>query len=207
MIQIHRTPMILEKIYPSLTWRRDSNDELFLTFDDGPHPEITSWVLEELDKYQAKATFFCVGENLNSQSKIVNRMVEKGHLLANHTQNHLKGWKVNNNDYVENVLECEAEIRKIQEQKRQLFRPPYGRIKKSQIEKLKSQYEIIMWSHLSWDFDNNLNASVAIKNLKKARPGSIIVFHDSEKAFKNLKKILPEILPYWTSLHYRLNRL
>lgn len=207
MIQFHKTPRILEAAFPSLVWRRKSTSEIFLTFDDGPHPEITPWVLEELKKVNAKATFFCVGENLESQAELAKKIVEEGHLVANHTYNHLKGWKVDNQTYLENVVQCDKAIESIQSNKNKLFRPPYGRIKKSQIENLVSNYEIIMWSHLSWDFDRKLDIEKSIKNLKKASPGSIVVFHDSEKAFNNLKILLPQMLAHWYSLNYKFSTL
>ena len=207
MIQFHKTPKILEKIYPALEWKKESLNELFLTFDDGPHPEITSWVLKELDRFDAKATFFCVGENLKLHPETAKKIVSTGHHIANHTKDHSKGWEIPNQDYFRNISACEEEINNVQQKENRLFRPPYGRIRKTQIEELKSKYQIIMWSHLSWDFDKNLNISKSIKSLKIAKPGSIIVFHDSEKSFDNLKILLPEVLTHWSSLNYKFSTL
>lgn len=207
MIQVHHTPKFVRRLYPSLTWKKSSKDTLFLTFDDGPHPEITPWVLEKLDKFDAKATFFCVGENIDKYPDIAKKTNKKGHLLSNHTYHHLKGWKVNKTHYLEDVSACQNSINKIIPNKKMLFRPPYGRIKRNQIQALALDYEIIMWSHLSWDFDPSLNIKQAFRSMKKVSPGSIVVFHDSEKANKNLRDLLPELLDYWTEKGFKLEAL
>ena len=206
MIQLHKTPSLLRKIYPNLIWEKESEDEIFLTFDDGPNPDATPWVLELLKEYEAKATFFCVGQNLVKYPDVAHKTVEEGHLLANHTFNHLKGWATRMNEYRENISLCSEELKKLQ-QPDSLFRPPYGRITKKQIAQLKDDYRIVMWSHLSWDFDSKVNIKRAIKRLKVANPGSIIVFHDSQKSFNNLKKVLPPLLSHWSSLNFKFNTL
>lgn len=188
-MQFHKTPRILHSIFPELTWRKHSSEAIYLTFDDGPHPEITNWVFETLDNFDARATFFCVGENLSKYPEIQSKAIEKGHVVANHTYNHLKGWETDNARYIQNIDKCDQHI----EKPNNLFRPPYGRIKRSQIHLLKDR-EIVMWSHLSWDFDKNMNHNRSIELLSKANPGSILVFHDSIKAFDNLKIILEPIL-------------
>lgn len=204
MIQFHRTPGILHRLYPSLVWHKETTaKELFLTFDDGPHPDITPWVLSQLEAYEAKATFFCVGENLMKYTPTAQQIFQKGSLIANHTHNHLKGWKTNNQSYLENIQLCEKAIDQVFSQKKLLFRPPYGRIKRSQINQIGAAYQIIMWSHLSWDFDKSLNLSKAINAMKKVKNGSIVVFHDSEKSFQNLKRLLPQMLSYWSANGFR----
>jgi len=207
MIQLHRTPSILSKWYPSLIWSRPHSDGLLLTFDDGPHPAITLWVLEQLEKYHAKATFFCVGENIEKFGDVTKQIVSRGHLVANHTHNHLRGWKTDDTYYLENVTKCQKEIDLHQHTDINYFRPPYGRINRNQIRTLNKVYDIVMWSHLSWDFYEHLNIKRSIKGLKKAKPGSIIVFHDSEKSFKNLQRLLPELLAYWSSNHLKFSTL
>ncbi len=199
----NQTPGILKKIYPSLTWEKESSSEIYLTFDDGPHPEITPWVLEQLDAYEAKATFFCVGECLNQFKKIAEETINRGHKLANHTYHHEKGWKTSNDAYGKSVEKCNKVVNEIQKQPNKLFRPPYGRIRRNQILQLRSNFRIIMWSHLALDFKEKLNISKSIRKLKAARPGSIIVFHDNEKSFENLRKMLPECLAHWSSLNYK----
>jgi peptidoglycan/xylan/chitin deacetylase (PgdA/CDA1 family) len=175
---------------------------IYLTFDDGPHPEITAWVMDELKKHQIKATFFCVGENLKTHTETAKQLLTEGHQIGNHTMHHIKGWKHNNGDYLRDIQSCETEIRDIHEQldikkpQPRLFRPPYGQIKPSQIKLLRTKgYEIIQWSDLSCDYDKRLDCEKSLSALvKNAKPGSIVVFHDSEKAEHQLKQILPSYL-------------
>lgn len=206
MIHLYKTPKLAKIIYPSLIWEKESMDTIYLTFDDGPHPEITNWVLDELEKVKAKATFFCIGDHLQKFNETAVRIISKAHRIANHTQEHLRGWDVDDDTYFESIADCGREIKRLQGSSK-LFRPPYGRIKKTQIKKLRSTYQIIMWSHLSWDFDKKLNIGKSVASLKKAKPGSIVVFHDSEKAFQNLKQLLPEVLLHWSSLNYKFETL
>lgn len=207
MIQFHRTPSFVKKWYPSLTWERPSKDAIYLTFDDGPHPAITPWVMEQLDNVGAKATFFCVGENIKKYPEITKKLVQRGHRLGNHTFNHLKGWHTSDQQYIENVKVCDEVIEQFQEEEKKLFRPPYGRIKKSQVHFLRDQYDIVMWSHLSWDFAKNLDVDKSIRKLKKVKPGNIIVFHDSSKSFKNLQQILPEVLQFYLQNGFKFETL
>ena len=196
-------PSTIQWLIPSCTWRKEGQGKvIYLTFDDGPNPEITAWVTDELKKHQIKATFFCVGDNLRKFPEIAKRLLTEGHQIGNHTMHHIKGWKYNNDDYLEDIENCEKEIRKIQEQfenktaQPRLFRPPYGQIKPSQIKLLRERgYEIIQWSDLSCDYDKHLNCEKSLSALvKNAKPGSIVVFHDSEKAEHQLKQILPSYL-------------
>jgi peptidoglycan/xylan/chitin deacetylase (PgdA/CDA1 family) len=196
-------PSTIQWLIPSCTWRKEGQGKvIYLTFDDGPNPEITAWVMDELKKHQIKATFFCVGDNLRKFPEVAKRLLTEGHQIGNHTMHHIKGWKYNNDDYLEDVENCEKEIRKIQEQfenktaQSRLFRPPYGQIKPSQIKLLRERgYEIIQWSDLSCDYDKHLNCEKSLSALvKNAKPGSIVVFHDSEKAEHQLKQILPSYL-------------
>jgi len=196
-------PSTIQWLIPSCTWRKEGQGKvIYLTLDDGTNPEITAWVMDELKKHQIKATFFCVGDNLRKFPEIAKRLLTEGHQIGNHTMHHIKGWKYNNDDYLEDVENCEKEIRKIQEQfenktaQPRLFRPPYGQIKPSQIKLLRERgYEIIQWSDLSCDYDKHLNYEKSLSALvKNAKPGSIVVFHDSEKAEHQLKQILPSYL-------------
>ena len=193
---LHETPSWVQKIYPDCIWNIETTrKEIFLTFDDGPIPEATEFVLDQLELYDARATFFCVGENLQKHKGIARKVVEAGHILGNHTFNHLKGWRTNNATYYENVLKCENQLGEFQESQL-LFRPPYGRIKRSQAAALK-EYKIIMWNRLSWDFGKNLNTSKALKYLMESPAGSILVFHDNQKSFKNMSVLLPQVLKYF----------
>ena len=196
-------PSTIQWLIPSCTWRKEGQGKvIYLTFDDGPNPEITAWVMDELKKHQIKATFFCVGDNLKKFPEVAKKLLTEGHQIGNHTMHHIKGWKHKNVDYLKDIENCETEIRKIHEQMNdekaqpRLFRPPYGQIKPSQIELLREKgYEIIQWSNLSCDYDKRLNCEKSLSALvKNAKPGSIVVFHDSEKAENQLKKILPRYL-------------
>jgi peptidoglycan/xylan/chitin deacetylase (PgdA/CDA1 family) len=195
MIRFYKTPWITRVWYPSFKWKIQSNNSIYLTFDDGPDPEVTPWVLAELAKVQAKATFFCLGKNLEKHPTLGQHILKEGHQIGNHTFNHLKGWKSSDNDYLNDIAHCDQQLNAIGSGSK-LFRPPYGRIKKKQIQKLHNK-TVIMWSHLSWDFDPELNTKVSMEKLKNAKPGSILVFHDSAKAFENLKQILPKILSHF----------
>lgn len=194
----HKTPVWIQKLYPDFVWKVDTEEKaLFLTFDDGPIPEVTEYVLEELGKFHAKATFFCVGENLVKHPVLAEQVVSQGHVLGNHTFNHLKGWQTNTYQYWRNVLKSQHEIEKFQSSNH-LFRPPYGRIKRAQAAGLK-RYKTIMWNRLAWDFEKKLDTNLALKHLTDDAPkGSIFVFHDNVKSYQNMRTMLPEVLKYYT---------
>lgn len=197
-----KTPFFLRWIYPSLIWRKsNSSHSIYITFDDGPIPKVTPFVLETLKKYNAKATFFCIGDNVRKHPGIFEDIKKEGHAIGNHTYNHLKGWKTSTTQYIDNYLKCDELVDS------SLFRPPYGRIKRRQISKLKqlkSDLKIIMWDVLSGDFDQNLSPEECLNNvLKYTGPGSIIVFHDSLKAFHRLEYVLPRALEKWDSEGYK----
>jgi peptidoglycan/xylan/chitin deacetylase (PgdA/CDA1 family) len=189
-----KPPYIARVLFPQLLWEVDTDaKEIFLTFDDGPHPEITPRVLEILDEFNAKATFFCVGDNVEKYPETYAAILEKGHKTGNHSFNHLNGWKTKNKDYFENIEQCRKRVDS------DLFRPPYGRIKPTQLEVLNQQYNIVMWSVLSYDFDKNTSPGQCIANaIRHTKSGSIVVFHDSEKARKNLLFALPKFLETFT---------
>ncbi len=187
----HTIPFFLPIITPQLTWKVKTYDKtVFLTFDDGPHPEITQWVLQQLDTYNAKATFFCVGDNVAKHPETYQQILANGHATGNHTYNHLSGWSHSQNAYFNNIEACAKLV------KSNLFRPPYGRIVPWQINKLTAKgYKIIMWDILTRDYDKEVNIQHAINTtVNSAKPGSIIVFHDSVKAQAQLQQLLPVIL-------------
>jgi peptidoglycan/xylan/chitin deacetylase (PgdA/CDA1 family) len=204
-----KTPWIIKKLFPSLQWDVNSSDNvLYLTFDDGPHAVATPFVLDELKKYDAKATFFCIGKNVVAQPGIYKRIILEGHRTANHTYSHLNGWKVSNQKYFDDIIEAAQYIDS------NLFRPPYGRMTPFQVKLLlnyklsTAPAKIIMWDILSGDFDPGISPQqCAGRVIKKARPGSIIVFHDSEKAFERLKYALPRVLSYFYEKGYRFSSL
>jgi len=190
-----RTPKWLRNILPDGQWEMpvsESEPVVYLTFDDGPHPRATPFVLAELDKFEAKATFFCVGKNVVEYPVIFDQIIKAGHKTGNHTHNHLKGWKTNTQKYIEDVRRAQQYIDS------NLFRPPYGKIKKKQAAALRqSGYKIVLWSLLSGDFDQDISAKRCLENVVlHLRPGDIVVFHDSQKAWNRLQYALPRVLEH-----------
>ncbi|MES2732704.1 MAG: polysaccharide deacetylase family protein [Bacteroidota bacterium] len=203
----HKTPFLLKWLYPGFWWSRASQEKIiYLTFDDGPIPEVTEWVLETLGKFGAKATFFCVGDNVRKNPEVFQKLLAQGHGLGNHTFNHLNGWQVETNQYLENILQCHEEMRITGD--KLLFRPPYGRIKRDQVRLVQQAYQIVMWDVLTGDFDAKLLPTDCLKKaIQHTRKGSIIIFHDSLKAEKNLRYALPRYLEHFTRLGYRFETL
>lgn len=203
-----KTNYFVKKIFPNYIWDLPNcENKVYLTFDDGPTPEITEWTLEQLKKYDAKATFFCIGNNIEKHPTIFQKIIKEDHAIGNHTFNHLKGWKTSLLVYIENVKTCTSSIFKNSEttnnqqptaDNQQFFRPPYGKIKFSQSKKLRNLgYKIIMWDVLSRDFDQTITQEECLNNvLTNIVSGSIIVFHDSVKAKQNLKYVLPKTLSF-----------
>lgn len=194
-----KTPALLSKMTKkSLLWRVEtSKKEIFLTFDDGPTPKLTEEVLAILESYNAKATFFCVGENAYAHAELMQKISHKGHRLGNHSYNHLNGWKTPNTIYIENVKKASLYIDST------LFRPPYGRISYGQIKLLKKDYRLVMWSVLSGDFDAQLSKEKCLENTLKCKKGDVVVFHDSLKAQEKLLYALPRFLAHYTKLGYK----
>lgn len=194
-----RPPQLLRNYYRSSVWRMEKDAPvIYLTFDDGPIEDLTPWVLDTLRHYQVKATFFCVGQNIERNGPIFKRILDEGHQAGNHTYNHIKGWKTSNRDYFDNVEKCELLINT------KLFRPPYGRIKKSQFKQLSKEYKVIFWDVLTYDYDKLVSPETCLDNsIRYTRPGSIIVFHDNIKAQKNLKYALPQYIEHFLKLNYK----
>lgn len=192
-------PFLLKKLYPNRITKIKAEKSIYLTFDDGPIPEITPWVLDTLKQYNAKATFFCIGDNIRKHPEVFQQILKEKHRVANHTFNHLNGWKTSKEKYIENTLLAEKEIERFSPQKTKLFRPPFGKIKNSQAAKLvKQDYTIVMWDVISGDFDSRISKDKCLENvLKNASAGSTIVFHDSIKASESLKFALPNVLDYY----------
>ncbi|MDO9276866.1 MAG: polysaccharide deacetylase family protein [Lutibacter sp.] len=214
-----RTPSLLKFIFRNWVWRLSSRKKvLYLTFDDGPTPEITEWTLQELKKYEAKATFFCIGKNIAEHPEIFQKIREEKHAVGNHTNNHLKGWKTKNSDYMQNIEDAEKYFEEnpksvilslsaslktssVEGQNQKLFRPPYGKITFSQSRKIrKKDYKIIMWDVLSGDFDPKISNEKCLENvIRNIQNGSVVVFHDSDKASEKLKFVLPKVLEYYSA--------
>ncbi len=187
-----KTPKWIKTLFPSHIWEIKSNQEVFITFDDGPIPEITPWVLDILQDYNANATFFCVGDNVVKHKYIYQRILDEGHAVGNHTMNHLSAWKNNRHNYMDNVNMASDHIQS------NLFRPPYGKLTKGIIKDLKNQgFKIIMWDILSGDFDAKLSpANCYINCIDNIKAGSIIVFHDNIKSIEKVKYTLPKLLDF-----------
>jgi peptidoglycan/xylan/chitin deacetylase (PgdA/CDA1 family) len=194
-----KTPRLIQALMPSYTWHVDTKDRfLYLTFDDGPIPEVTPWVLEILQQYDARATFFCVGENVQRYPVIFQQTLAAGHSVGNHTFNHLSGCSTDNIAYFHNIRRCARLV------KSNLFRPPYGRIRPAQRAFLERHYRIVMWDVLSGDFDPCISSEQCLQNVVlNAQAGSIVVMHDSLKSEKKLRYILPRILEYFSGEGYR----
>lgn len=196
-----KTPGWLKKLYPGCTWDMAEKEKtLYLTFDDGPHPEITPFVLEQLKKYNARATFFCIGENVAKYPEVYAQLSAEGHSTGNHTHTHVNGWKTSDALYIENIAAAEKYIRS------GLFRPPYGRISKSQIKLLQQQdpqKKIIMWNILAGDWDPAISPALCWERIKrKISSGDIIVFHDSEKAFERMQYAFTKVLEHYAALGF-----
>lgn len=201
-----KTPRIIQKIFKNYTWRFSSEKKVIhLTFDDGPTPVITNWTLDILKKYNAKATFFCIGKNVIKEPHIYQRILTENHQIGNHTHNHKNGYQTTLETYTKDIIEAERHLKN----SAKLFRPPYGRIRKKQADKLiEFGYKIIMWDVLSADFDNLISKEKCLQNvLKNVKNGSIIVFHDSIKASQHLQYALPKVLEHFTKRGYLFQKI
>jgi peptidoglycan/xylan/chitin deacetylase (PgdA/CDA1 family) len=201
-----RTPFLLKILYPNFLWdaRGDSNS-IFVTFDDGPIPIVTPFVLKILKQYDAKATFFCIGDNVRKHPDVFEQVKNDGHAIGNHTFNHLNGWQTADDIYLENFSQADELIRS------NLFRPPYGRVKHSQARQLLQTnpgIKIVMWNVLSGDFDISLSPEKCLENvLKNVKGGDIVLFHDSLKAKDRMEYTLPRALEYWSKKGFEFKSL
>ncbi|MCG2417723.1 polysaccharide deacetylase family protein [Aequorivita sp. F47161] len=204
-------PKFIQRFYPERIWAFSRNkNTVYLTFDDGPIPKVTPWVLATLKKHNAKATFFCIGDNVQKHPEIFKTILSQGHSVGNHTFNHVNGWKTKTAKYVDNVLKYEHVVLKLLKNfgienapsdtsnSKLLFRPPYGKMTSKQARILqKKGFKIVMWSIISYDYDANTSEEKCLQNvLNNIKPGSVIVFHDSLKAEKNLRFVLPKVLEF-----------
>jgi peptidoglycan/xylan/chitin deacetylase (PgdA/CDA1 family) len=232
-LSIVKTPGAARKLFPAALWKVHTHEKkLYLTFDDGPIAEATPLVLDELKKYNAKASFFCIGKNVAANPDIYHRIIAEGHTIGNHTYDHLNGWQVQNDAYFENVEQCAEQLeatelvfaeandhKPIMKAPKsdaaadvyalpKYFRPPYGKLTISQYNKLKKIYQIVMWDVLSFDFDLKITKEQVLENvLKNTVSGSIIVFHDSLKAMDKMLFALPQVLEHYSNLGYKFETL
>ncbi len=214
-----RVPSFIKWMHPSwYKWDIPSSQKtIYLTFDDGPIPEITEWVLDILAQKKINATFFCIGDNVKKHPSIFKKIVDQDHSIGNHTQNHVKGWRTKADIYIDNVAQAEKTMSSIlttSEDQRQainfpLFRPPYGKIKRAQAQKLRKKgYEIIMYRTVAYDWDSTISPEQCLQNvIKNTRSGDFIVFHDSIKASRNMKYALPKAIDYFLEKGYRFEVL
>lgn len=203
-----KTPGIVKTLFPTFVWSMPDEDKsVYLTFDDGPHPVVTPFVLDLLKQYNAAASFFCIGKNVINHPDVYKRIIEEGHTVGNHSHNHQNGWKTPVKQYLADVATAAIYIDS------NLYRPPYGRIRLKQAAGIKqamnkTSARIIMWDVLSADFDTSISTTVCVNNvLSNIEPGSIVVFHDSEKAFRILKEALPVIMEKLKEMGYKMKRI
>ena len=203
-----KIPWIVKKLFPDYIWNIPTHEKaVYLTFDDGPHPQVTPWVLQQLKEYNALATFFCIGNYVKQYPDVFNQVLTDGHSTGNHTQHHLNGWQTSNTEYFKDISQASHFI------KSNLFRPPYGKIKTKQAKNIANALgemnaKIIMWDVLSADFDVLASKEECLSNvLNNVTPGSVVVFHDSEKAFKNLEYILPLVLKTLQKQNYQFKKI
>ena len=195
-----QVPQLVKWCYNNVLWRENSDEKcIYLTFDDGPIPEVTPQVLDILDKFGVKATFFCVGDNVRKHPKTYAEVLKRGHSVGNHTFNHLKGFSTKNADYIQNVRKASEYINSA------LLRPPHGQITPKQIKLLSDEYKIVMWDIITYDYDKTFSADGIMKIIRKrSKNGSIVVFHDSIKSEKNVLETLPQALQFWKEKEYAL---
>ena len=186
-----KPPKLIRRLMPALIWDMPVTDEVYLTFDDGPTPEVTEWILDTLSKYGAKATFFCLGKNAEMHPELFQKIVDQGHKIGNHTYSHQKGWGMSLERYLEDVEFGNNFL------KSDLFRPPYGRITPAQARRLSEHYSLIMWDIISREYSQWVSPRSCLHNVTRyVQGGSIVVFHDSRKAFRNLRYALPRTLQF-----------
>ncbi|MFD2203950.1 polysaccharide deacetylase family protein [Shivajiella indica] len=198
MVLIHHIPPLITKIFPQMVWHKDRGEsKVYLTFDDGPVPDVTDFVLDELGKRGLKATFFMVGDNVRKNPTLAMKVMDRGHKIGNHTFHHIDGYKTKTEDYLKEVESCHHMIEQVTGIKTKLFRPPYGKITRDQFGKLKSDHEVIMWDVLSGDYDPQQSPELCLSKSKQyTQNGSIILFHDQEKTHKVLRAVLPSFLEF-----------
>lgn len=197
-----KTPTYLQRSFSKIMWRGSEQDSIYLTFDDGPTPIVTEWVLDLLKEYDAKATFFCIGKNVLENPDLFNRISAEGHSIGNHTQNHPHGWRTSKKVYLQEVKAADEII------KSKLFRPPYGELTWFQYQALKEKYQIVMWDVVSWDFGKDQKAEVCYENVvRHSQGGSIIVYHDKTSCFNILKDNLPRLLLHFKESGYKLKAI
>ncbi len=198
-MQLFRTPQIFRWMFPRKIWGFSSKDTVYLTFDDGPTPTLTPWILSTLEHYHAQATFFCVGNNAKNYPELMESIRAQGHSIGNHTMRHEKGTNTSKKGYLQSIEEAAPFTSTT------LFRPPYGRLPLSFISPIRKKYHIVMWSWLSYDFDQRRSVEIILKRAEKIKPGDILVLHDNEKVEIRIKELLPALIELLQSKGYRFD--
>ncbi len=212
-MRLYKTPKLVKQFWQTYTWQKNTAErKIYLTFDDGPIPVLTEYVLEVLADFNAKASFFCVGDNVLKNPGIFQKILAAGHQVGNHTFHHLKGTKKDTSTYLNNVAQCQEIFQKtgweMPSEQLPLFRPPYGRLKNTQAQGLKKHYQLVMWSVLTYDFDATLSPEQCYQNAVAATEnGAIVVFHDNWKAEGNLRYVLPRFLAHFSRQGYQFESL
>ena len=205
-----KTPVIAKKVFPKFIWDQPfTTKTIYLTFDDGPTSKITNWTLDVLNQFDAKATFFCIGKNIKNHPDIFMNILDNGHSIGNHTWDHIKGWRTSTKAYLKNIDEAQKLINTYTKKSENLFRPPYGQIRIKQAKALDNLgYKVVMWNVLSFDWDRTISEDTCLKNvIENSSSGSIVVFHDSLKAEKNMRFTLPKTLEHFTKKGYDFKAL
>ena len=205
---LHRTPSLLKRLYPHRLWHKSRSEmNLYLSFDDGPIPELTPWVLDKLKEFDAQATFFMVGQNVERYPQIARRVQDEGHAIGNHTHRHLNASRSRIGEYLRDVEEAHQTFQKVLGNPVNLFRPPYGRLS-SEFARHLTHYKIVMWDVLSGDFDPSLKPESCLQaTIKASAPGSIVVLHDNVKSEQTLKAVLPALLTHFRNEGYTFSAL
>jgi peptidoglycan/xylan/chitin deacetylase (PgdA/CDA1 family) len=205
----HRIPNFVKWHYAEFYWQQPTEEKvLYLTFDDGPTPDATEFVLEELSKWEAKSTFFCLGKNIAKDKSILSKIEDQGHTIGNHSFSHLSGWESDIDTYLTDIKKCDDLLNKTLTKNSDLFRPPFGRINKNQISELNKKYRIILWDYLIGDFDSSLSKYRCFERAKKnIKNGDVIVLHDNFKSFETLQYVLPRLLAHFSNVGYRFDAL
>ena len=199
MLRLIKSPKILQCLFAGFIWKIDTDEKvIYLTFDDGPHPVITPWIINLMNQYDAKGTFFLIGDAVSRNPDLYQLYKTNGHLVGNHTYRHIKGWQSRKKNYLKEITQCAEVVES------SLFRPPYGQINLQGIREIKKLYKVVMWDVLSWDFDNETSSEICLSNVVNySKEGSIVVFHENEKSMKNIMYALPKVLEHFTKLGYQ----
>jgi peptidoglycan-N-acetylglucosamine deacetylase len=202
-VALFKVPSAFPFLFRKLCWKiRTTENVIYLTFDDGPEPAVTPFVLDLLSRYNAKATFFCIGKNAKANKTLFDNIVERGHAVGNHTFSHIKGWTTDSKTYLKDVEACDEVFSST------LFRPPYGKITATQYRKLVRRYSVVLWDVITHDYKKDLNREEALrKTIEAIRPGSVVVFHDSLKAKDNLEYLLPKVMEHFASRNFTFREL